>query len=516
MQKSHTRIDRVWLGSLIVVAVIGLASCSGGAATPEARGQSSTDVMRDGQMLDADGHVVQAAYQRQLLPEAVQAEYGDIDGGRMKAVLEEVTAISLQSRDAGNKYWGRIAGTEYEAMTADWVQAKFEEFGLEDIHTQPFDLPEQWFATDWEATFTGGGQTHTFESYQPAMRSAATPSGGLQLDTIWLGTGAEADFNGRDVAGKLAIFHSVPEPGSMGHTADFEGGIGRAHERGAAAVGIIYGVSDNFKLWQGLGRDVTIPGFYLGFEDGKVLREMLGEGSVEANLSLEVELREGLTSASVWGTLPGTSDEDILVMAHMDGYFEAALDNASGLSVMMAVAEHFSKVPADQRRRSIKFIGTAGHHVGSPGAVWLHDNQETVLAKTALMINCEHIAPTSTFYWRGLMRKSNVDQQRRWWVYGSEQLMDIVLDSYHLFGVPLVADMDPGSSGEMSRPARDAPSLQTIRSPEIKHTAQDVPGWISNAGLEAVARSYARIIDEVNRLDRPELFPSSARPTTAP
>ena len=101
-------------------------------------------------------------------------------------------------------------------------------------------------------------------------------------------------------------------------------------------------------------------------------------------------------------------------------------------------------------------------------------------------------------------------------MYASDRLLDIVLDSYALFGVPLVADMDPRSSGEMSRPARDAPSLQTIRSPEIKHTAQDIPGWISDAGLEAVARSYARIIDEANRLDRPALFPSTARPTTAP
>jgi len=515
MQKIRAIVDCVATCSLIVIVAAGLASCSGGTVASEAR-DAGADVMRDGQMLDDMGHVRQAAYQQQLLPEAVQAAYGDIEGGRMKEVLEEVTAISLRSRDAGNKYWGRIAGTEYEEMTADWVQAKFEEFGLEDIHRQPFDLPEQWFATDWESTFTSGGKSYTFESYVPALRSVATPTGGLQLDAIWLGTGAEADFNDRDVTGKLVILHSVPEPGSMGHTAAFEGGIARAEERGAAAVGIIYGVSNNFALWQGLGRDITIPGFYLGFEDGKVLRELLGEGSVQANFSLDVEMREGLISSSVWGTLPGTSDEDILVMAHMDGYFEAALDNASGLAVMMAVLEHFSKVPQDQRRRSIKFIGTAGHHVGSPGAQWLHDNAETALAKTALMINCEHVAPTSTFYWRGAMRKSNVEHQRRWWVHGSEQLLDIVLDSYHLFGVPLVADMDPRSSGEMSRPARDAPSLQTIRSPEIKHTAQDIPGWISDTGLQAVARSYARIIDEANRLDREELFPGGARPTSAP
>ena len=45
----------------------------------------------------------------------------------------------------GNKYWGRIAGTSYEAMVHDWAEAKFKKYGLEDIHRQPFTLPTQWF-----------------------------------------------------------------------------------------------------------------------------------------------------------------------------------------------------------------------------------------------------------------------------------------------------------------------------------------------------------------------------------
>jgi Zn-dependent M28 family amino/carboxypeptidase len=192
----------------------------------------------------------------------------------------------------------------------------------------------------------------------------------------------------------------------------------------------------------------------------------------------------------------------------MDGYFEAALDNASGLSVMMTLLDHFAKVPKAERRRSIRFIGTAGHHVGSPGARWLHDNKDTTLAKVALMINCEHISVPDHFYWGPVLRTSNVISPRRWWVNGSDALVDLVLKAYSDFNVAVVSDMDPNSSGEMGIVAKDAPSLQLIRSPITKHTDADRPGWVPALGLEQTGRAYARIIDEVNKMDRRQVMPA--------
>ena len=36
-------------------------------------------------------------------------------------------------------------------------------------------------------------------------------------------------------------------------------------------------------------------------------------------MKLTTEVRPNLKSVSIYGTLPGTTDENILVMAHMDG-----------------------------------------------------------------------------------------------------------------------------------------------------------------------------------------------------
>jgi hypothetical protein len=52
-----------------------------------------------------------------------------------------------------------------------------------------------------------------------------------------------------------------------------------------------------------------------------------------------------------------------------------------------------------------------------------------------------------------------------------------------------------------------------IRSPEAKHTDADIPEFVPAVGLEAVGRAYAKIIDEVNKLDRKALLPVSATTT---
>lgn len=496
--KSTGTARRRWM----VVALAGVALVAGvGLAAQQQR------------LEDGAGHVRDEAFIRTpLLPG--DEKYADIDGWRMKDIVREVAAISLKTRDDKTKYWGRIAGAQGEALAADWVEAKFKKYGLQKIHRRDFPLPAQWFPTDWAISFTAGGKNHTFTSVLPAGRSRPTPPSGLQLDVVWVGTGTAADFAGRDVTGKAVLIHSIPAPGSMGHSAAYEGAIAQAQEKGAAAVGVVYGISDNFTLWQGLGaygeganrRPITIPGFFMGWEDGRTLREMLGQGqSVKLNMRLAIEEREGLKSQSVYGTLPGTTDEEIIVMAHMDGYFQAALDNASGLSVMMALAEHFSKIPQAQRRRSIRFIGQAGHHAGSLGSRYLHDNRATELAKTVLSINCEHVSTPDHKYWNGKLRKSTVVAPRRWWVYGSEKLFDIVLKAYSTFNLGIISDMDPGSSGEMSIMARDLPTLQIIRSPVAKHTLEDTPDDVPAVGLEQVGRAYAKIIDEVNKLDRKDI-----------
>jgi len=482
-----------------------------GAAAPV---QRPRPVLQVQPLLDPDGRVRDEAFVPGPPLAAADRVYTDIDGHRMKSVVNDVVAISRRSRDDGNRYWGRIAGTKYEVMTGDLIEAKFKSLGLVDVHRKEFPLRPQWFPIDWSLTATQAGKSQTFRTVLPALSSVPI-RGALDVDAVWVGLGTAADFAGRDVRGKAVVFHTMLAPGEMGQSAVFEGTIHRAEEAGAVALIGIWGYYDNYAVWQSLGRtvysaDVKIPGFWMGFEDGKRLRDQLAAGPTRVNLSLTTEMREGLKTQSVYGSLRGTSDENVIVLAHMDSWFDGALDNASGISVMLTLAEHFSKVPQASRRRNIIFVGTAGHHVGSPNSTYLRDERPDLLAKTALLINCEHVAAAQTLNWSTQLRETTGVAARRWWVNGSPRLFDIVLNAYHTFGVNIVGDMDPSASGEMGAIDTLAPSIQIIHSPEIKHTDQDVPEIVPAVGLESVGRAYAKIIAEVNKLDLKTVQP--ARP----
>jgi len=440
---------------------------------------------------------------RMPLPLGEQA-YGRIDGDHMEDFVKHIVAFSLKDRDEGNLLWGRTAGTKNDVLVEDWIQSKFKEFGLQDVHKQTFALPPQWFPTSWALTATGSGQKLTFETLRAS--GTALPPGGLDLDPVWVGLGTEADFAGRDVKGKLVIIWSQPTPGVISNSAQWMGSAKRAADKGAAAVLINLAIPGNFQIQVAPSpRSATgLPTFTMGTDDSNALRSLMEKGPVKIHAEYSYEMRSGLTDSSVWGTLPGMTDEDIIVFAHHDAVFTGAVDNASGLSVMLGLAEYFSKIPKEQRRRTIKFVTTAGHHNGSFGTLWMHNNRDTFLAKTALMINCEHVSAVQTYYWNSALRSSDNVDARRWYIYGSSKLASIALNDWKTFGVTIYNTMETYASGDGGNVDTDRPYIQTIESPAWYHT--NMPEIAPASGMEAVARSYAKIIDDVNKVDINDLM----------
>ena len=59
-----------------------------------------------------------------------QQAYKDVDGYRIKDTIKKITAISLESLDDGNQYWGRSAGTKYDHETTEFMAREYEKLGL--------------------------------------------------------------------------------------------------------------------------------------------------------------------------------------------------------------------------------------------------------------------------------------------------------------------------------------------------------------------------------------------------
>ena len=455
-------------------------------------------------LLDAAGNIREDAFIRIPL-RAEDQKYADIDGLWMKQVLGELIQFSRDDRNSGRLFWGRNLGTSAHELSQNWAEQTFRELGLEDINRRSFALEPVWQLTRWSIEFIRGENVFTLPSSRPPEKTLSTSTRGSTYDLIWLGTGTEADYLGRDVTGKAVLIQDIPRPGTLRHSIRSEDALERAYAHGAAAVGIVYGISDNFAVWQRTGGR---PGFNIGYADGVRLRELLGAGArISVHLNYQSALILGRNGDSVLGVLPGSSDENVIIIAHIDGYFDSASDNASGVAVMMGLIKHFAQIPRSQRRRNLIFMSSLGHHSG-PGARWLHDEKDSALANTAMVINLEHVALVRTKYWGPSLRKMNAVSPMRWWLWGSEQLLDIVLDSFQSFNVAVTGDMENRASGEMAAVARDITSLQVITSPEIKHTEQDTAEWVPAVGLEQIARAYAKIIDGANALHIDELRPA--------
>jgi hypothetical protein len=437
-------------------------------------------------------------------------QYGKIDGFKLKPHVNTLIAISEKSRKDGHQWWGRITGTPYYEETQQWIEQQFRKFGV-DTRRQAFDLPPVWFPDSWEMSASSGGRTVTLKTAQPTLRSPGTGDRGIDGEAVYVGLGSPSEVRRSDLRGKVVFVYSTPTPSALRHSASTDGTMKRLQDSGAAAVVIILGLPGNVttQLWGSHGEDQAldpVPTFSVGTDDGFAVRRMLeAEPSVKVHLALHVQTRSGLKPAAVWGVLPGRTDENILIMAHPDGFFQGGLDNASGVAVMLGLAEYFSGIPKEQRRRTITFLSTVGHHVSKDvGLLWMHDNMKEFWAKTALIINAEHVATTQVYRFDRLLVRSNASTAHRFYVGGNTRLHDILFNDFSLFGMGLYEAPQVRPSGDLIRLVDVAPGIEVIESNEFYHSDMD-DNAVPAVGLEGIARAFAKIVDDVNQLDRSQL-----------
>lgn len=439
--------------------------------------------------------------------------YGSIDGRRLHQVVDDFAAIARRYRDAGHaQYWGRIIGTSADDESARYLVDRFKQLGLIDVRLQSFDLPPQWMPQTWTITATGAGKTVKLEAAQPVYGTPATTADGLEAELVWAGTGTEADYLGRDVRGKVVVI--TRGAGTNPRLAE---------TRGALALLVVNPLPGNIKN-QVYPIGTSVPTFTVGTNDGIEIRDLISKAGSDAphvKVRLDVRTLPAVKSATVWGTLPGATDETIYVLAHRDGWFEGASDNASGVATMIGLAEYFARIPVAQRRRTIVFLGSSGHHNSTDTAgfstgrsnvsgTWLLQNRDSVFAKTALFINCEHTATPLTFVQaaQNRVRRGNTYTALQWYAGGPSRpkLQDLSVKAFKDFGVATYAEPERGApNGEAGGLWPYVPVVQASDYNTYFHTDADTAETVPWTGLESVTRAYAKIIDGVNRLNLTDL-----------
>jgi len=463
------------------------------------------------------------AYTHFAIPKGDE-KYAVLSAVRIKGYINDITGFSRKSRDDGNQYWGRITGSEYDHMTEDYVAAQLKRVGVQSVHLQKFNLSPQWWPTHWEVSVTAGGKTMKLESAFPhwaqpcdnkdcTLANKGTEGKTWDLQPVWVGLGTPADFEGKDVKGKAVLIYSIPTPGGRDYSAGWSGAAKRAWDGGAAVVFTILGLPGNHVNHNGMAS--TIPTFSLGMDDATAIREMIEKKeSPIVHVNESVEFRTGLYTNSVWGTLPGMTDENILIMAHTEAPMQGAMDNASGIGTMIELAQYYASLPTSQRKRTITFLTTSAHHTPAPnaGIQWVRKNMGPFFEKTALIVNCEHTAGMVLVDVGSDLVGSNVVAPARFFMQGSDELKSLVTKTFVDYGVGHYSRPAAGSGGELGELRGLAPGFHVLND-EAYHTDLDIPQYVPEAGLESAVRAYAKIIDQVNKMPLESLRKNIGTPT---
>ena len=133
-----------------------------------------------------------------------------------------------------------------------------------------------------------------------------------------------------------------------------------------------------------------IPGVWVRGSDGARLRSMIDAGPVRIRLHVD-SLREEIADQNVIGELPGADEDTVVIGSHHDGPWASAVEDASGMALVLAQAAYWSKVPVAERPHRLVFLLDAGHMAGV-GCLAFIDAHARELERIVLEIHLEHAA----------------------------------------------------------------------------------------------------------------------------
>jgi hypothetical protein len=317
-----------------------------------------------------------------IIAEEDSLDYGPMakllpSNGEMYGLIKDLAEIG----EAG-EYGYRMPGTPADTEAINYIAGKVSEIGLDPIiETIPI---ESYEPDAWSLTVRVGDEEEqipcSFYRYTPF-----TPAEGITAEMVYVGTGSEGEFAANDVEGKIVVV-DILAPGIPNSYYDLftlfkydpdntlEGGMGTenwpiinytssmnlAQANGAIGfVGILtYTVDDNNTYWFTFG-NAPLTALSLSPTDGGHLRSLLLAGDPVEGTMVLTGYRGPGTSATIYAYLPGQNpDEIITVHTHHDAW---ATNEASGVAVVLALAEYFNNFPQESRNRTLLFVMNGSH-----------------------------------------------------------------------------------------------------------------------------------------------------------
>ena len=434
-------------------------------------------------------------------------------------------------------FGARRAGSPAGLANEDYLVRKLEEFGLANIRKEAIPVECHQPEKSLVEIDAGAGFRSFNAQWIPYCRF--TPTEGLESSLVYADSGAfthSADWSGKvvvtdiefplldvELIGKFSMGKYDPDDNikDVKHPATWVR-LGwhlyrKAFERGAVGfIGILkdqpggshrmyapYGFKEKDIL------DKPLPGFWVSRDDGPEIRRLARNGA-RVRLTLTGERAPSVTH-NVVGEIPGETDECVILHCHHDSPFVSPVEDASGCSVILALARHFAA--GKRPRRKIIVLFTAGHFYGSIGTRrFIADHAADIVPRVALEITVEHVAKEAIENAAGELVESGLAEGTGVFLPFNQAMVEAVLanlkdnDVDRAFLLPPEGPLGPypptdGGDWYLA----GVPLVNFISNPVYLLNAEDDFHWVMESRLPKVAGAVAGIVEATETLRKEEI-----------
>ena len=290
-----------------------------------------------------------------------------------------------------DEFGSRFGGTEGERQAADYIKRKLSEYGLKDVHLEPFEY------LGWRRGYT---EFSIFEPKQrtlPCISLPHSPPTDLKGQVFDMGEGFPDDFDKKadQIKDKIVMVSSEMNPKNIKRWVHRMEKYGRSILAGGIGFIFVNHYPGFGPATGGIGirgKAGPIPGVSLSKEDGAYLQRLIRKhGTVKIHLKTTDTL-EKMTSWNIIGDLPGQDNPTQIIMlgSHYDGHdiSQGAVDPASGVASVLEAARVLAKY-AHPLPRTLRFCLWGVEEIGLLGSRAYVEKHQAELDQIRFYLNMD-------------------------------------------------------------------------------------------------------------------------------
>lgn len=399
----------------------------------------------------------------------------------------ELMATLQALADFGQKQPGTPAGQQ----AAAYIQGRFTDLGLENVHTETFTVPA-WSASTKTFTLTidGVDSTPGFDVFE------AAGSGIADGEIVDVGSAKDADLEGIDLTGKIAL---VKRETSFHRSAQLR----NVAAHGATAMLYVSVAPENLRqvgsVRFGWGANESLPAITVGADDGQTIRDALAANkTVSARIEVQAT-SQPVSAINVVGVIEGERPETIVVGAHYDSWFTGSSDNGSGVAELLAVAGR--RKQRGKPAYTLAFVAYDGEETGLYGG-YDYYRKHKIVAGDPIVAVLNFESPSA----------NNPDIQGL--AHSNQPALDQALQDAHLrqiyslyAGMEIVAQLFGGiiPTDIQGVYRGGTPTASTAVTNPYYHTMKDTPETVDLPFLVASTDAFDIAIDNIGKLTPADL-----------